>query len=68
MEYEDLTNAQQEDLFARVQKGVILTPAEKMKATTGVWQEFALEIERSFPDILERKNRPIPSLLHLLDR
>jgi hypothetical protein len=40
-EYADLSQEQEEDLFARVQMGVQLTLAEKMRASTGPWQELA---------------------------
>ena len=51
-EYADLTKNQEEDLFARVQRGVCLTPAEKFRATTGEWQAFADEIEAEFKDVI----------------
>ncbi|KAF1851931.1 uncharacterized protein K460DRAFT_351795 [Cucurbitaria berberidis CBS 394.84] len=40
-EFTDLSSEQEEDLFARVQMGVQLTLAEKMRASTGPWQELA---------------------------
>ncbi|KAF2257309.1 hypothetical protein BU26DRAFT_41383 [Trematosphaeria pertusa] len=40
-EYADLSEVQEEDLFARVQMGMQLTLPEKMRASTGPWQELA---------------------------
>ena len=59
-EYTDLTQEQEEDLFARVQMGVQLTLAEKMRASSGPWQEFAKLFEEDFKsllDILKDKTR-----------
>ncbi|KAF2655287.1 hypothetical protein K491DRAFT_432601 [Lophiostoma macrostomum CBS 122681] len=39
-EFANLSTEQEEDLFARVQMGVQLNLAEKMRAATGVWQEL----------------------------
>ncbi|KAF1962729.1 hypothetical protein CC80DRAFT_96646 [Byssothecium circinans] len=50
-EYTDLTAEQEEDLFARVQMGVQLTAAEKMRASTGPWQELAKCYVEDFPVI-----------------
>ncbi|OCK78145.1 hypothetical protein K432DRAFT_332601 [Lepidopterella palustris CBS 459.81] len=47
-EFNDLSPAQEEDLFARVQLGVSLNLAEKMRATSGPWQEFAKMFEEDF--------------------
>ncbi|KAI9838943.1 MAG: hypothetical protein M1819_004151 [Sarea resinae] len=57
-EYEKLTHEQEEDLFARVQKGMALNTAEMMRATTGPWQSFARIYELDFPSVMgliERK-------------
>ena len=48
-EYTDLTRAQEEELFARVQMGMSLTLAEKMQAQTGPWQELARIYVQDFP-------------------
>ncbi|KAF2116519.1 hypothetical protein BDV96DRAFT_572295 [Lophiotrema nucula] len=50
-EYSDLTRAQEEELFARVQMGMSLTLAEKMHAQTGPWQELARMYVQDFPTI-----------------
>ena len=42
----------QEDLFARVQKGLPLTAAEKLHASSGVWQNFAKECEQKYVNVL----------------
>ncbi|KAI9786415.1 MAG: hypothetical protein M1839_006875 [Geoglossum umbratile] len=52
VEYNDLSAKQQEDLFGRVQKGMVLTEAEKLKAQKGPWQDLALDIEQDFKEII----------------
>jgi hypothetical protein len=49
-EFKDLSQ-EQEDLFARVQLGVKLTAAEKMRASSGPWQELARLFVEDFPTI-----------------
>lgn len=53
IEYWELTAAQEEDLFARVQKGIPLTAAEKMRAMSGPWQELAKAFVNDFPRVFE---------------
>ncbi|KAF2830198.1 hypothetical protein CC86DRAFT_453654 [Ophiobolus disseminans] len=48
-EFKDLSQEQEEDLFARVQMGVQLSLAEKMRASTGPWQELARLFVEDFP-------------------
>jgi hypothetical protein len=50
-EFVDLSPRQEEDLFARVQMGVQLSVAEKMRASTGPWQELARLYVDDFPII-----------------
>jgi hypothetical protein len=50
-EFVDLSPKQEEDLFARVQMGVQLSVAEKMRASTGPWQELARLFVDDFPVI-----------------
>ncbi|KAH6050755.1 hypothetical protein HBI54_046160 [Parastagonospora nodorum] len=50
-EFKELLPDQEEDLFARVQMGVQLSLAEKMRASTGPWQELARLFVDDFPDI-----------------
>ncbi|CAN9263461.1 unnamed protein product [Alternaria alternata] len=50
-QFTDLTQEQEEDLFARVQMGVQLTVAEKMRAKQGPWQELAKLFVDDFPAI-----------------
>jgi hypothetical protein len=50
-QFTELSPAQEEDLFARVQMGVQLSAAEKMRATTGPWQELAKLFVDDFPVI-----------------
>ncbi|KAF2202134.1 hypothetical protein GQ43DRAFT_480149 [Delitschia confertaspora ATCC 74209] len=50
-DYKELEPDQEEDLFARVQMGVQLTLAEKMRASRGPWQEFAKTFEQDFSHV-----------------
>ncbi|CAO2650998.1 Nn.00g092950.m01.CDS01 [Neocucurbitaria sp. VM-36] len=50
-EFTDLSPDQEEDLFARVQMGVQLSLAEKMRASTGPWQELARLFVDDFPTV-----------------
>jgi hypothetical protein len=50
-QFTELTPEQEEDLFARVQMGVQLTVAEKMRAKQGPWQELAKLFVEDFPAI-----------------
>ncbi|PSN63547.1 hypothetical protein BS50DRAFT_623296 [Corynespora cassiicola Philippines] len=50
-EFKDLSPAQEEDLFARVQMGVSLSVAERLWATSGPWQELAKLFLADFPSI-----------------
>lgn len=51
-EYSDLERKQEEDLFSRVQLGVPLTPAEKLRASSGAWQAFAIDIEKQYAKLM----------------
>lgn len=53
-EFMNLTDAQERDLFQRVQKGIQLTKAEQFRATRGDWQTFAEMYERDFPKVVNR--------------
>lgn len=50
-EFKDLTQEQEEDLFARVQLGVQLSLAEKMRASSGPWQELGRLFVEDFPTV-----------------
>lgn len=52
-EFFDLSAEQEEDLFARVQMGMQLTPAERLRASTGPWQQLAKLFVDDFPTIYE---------------
>lgn len=47
-----LSRAQQEDLFRRVQLGLPLSLAERLRAQTGPWQGLAKQFEKNFEEIL----------------
>ncbi|CUS09422.1 unnamed protein product [Tuber aestivum] len=53
VEYDSLGPEQEEDLFSRVQLGVPLTPAEKLRASTGEWQTLASEIEKDYANLMK---------------
>lgn len=50
-EFKDLSQEQEEDLFARVQMGVQLSVAEKMRASSGPFQELAKLFVDDFPTV-----------------
>ncbi|KAF1941986.1 hypothetical protein EJ02DRAFT_454652 [Clathrospora elynae] len=50
-QFTELSLQQEEDLFARVQMGLQLSAAEKMRASTGPWQELAKLFVVDFPDV-----------------
>ncbi|PWW78426.1 hypothetical protein C7212DRAFT_293441 [Tuber magnatum] len=52
VEYDSLGPEQEEDLFSRVQLGVPLTPAEKLRASTGEWQAFASDVENNYAKLM----------------
>jgi len=56
VEYDSLGPEQEEDLFSRVQLGVPLTPAEKLKASTGEWQTFASDVESTYANLMNSRN------------
>ncbi|OCK86843.1 uncharacterized protein K441DRAFT_452717, partial [Cenococcum geophilum 1.58] len=51
-EFKNLSPKQEEDLFGKVQMGVSLTPAEKMRATSGPWQDFTRLFENDFSSVV----------------
>ncbi|KAH7116956.1 hypothetical protein B0J11DRAFT_537976 [Dendryphion nanum] len=48
-EYQNISTEQEEDLFARVQMGMQLSAAEKMRAQSGPWQELARLFVDDYP-------------------
>ncbi|KAF8428363.1 hypothetical protein EV426DRAFT_587589 [Tirmania nivea] len=54
VEYNELKLEQEEELFARVQMGMELRPAEKLKARSGEWQKFTIEVENQYPDLMAK--------------
>ena len=55
VEYVDLTQTQEIELFQRVQLGKPLTKAETFKASQGPWQDFASQFEKDYADVINRK-------------
>ena len=52
MEYKELSQSKEIELFQRVQEGKPLTAAESLKATVGPWQEFARLFEQDYADVM----------------
>ena len=63
-DFDDLSQDQEEDLFARVQMGVQLSPAEKMRATNGPWQDFVRLFERDFQCVVSCELPALHDPLH----
>ncbi|KAF1991665.1 hypothetical protein K402DRAFT_416941 [Aulographum hederae CBS 113979] len=57
IEIMDLDPVQEEDLFARVQKGVQLSKEEQMWATTGPWQELAKDFIDRYKTVISLSDR-----------
>ena len=56
VEYMDLTQTQEIELFQRVQLGKPLTKAETFKASQGAWQDLAREFEIDYAEVVNRKH------------
>ncbi|KAA1476439.1 hypothetical protein DENSPDRAFT_843400 [Dentipellis sp. KUC8613] len=80
VEYDDLTDDQEREIFQRVQLGVALTPAERMAAITGPWPSFIRDIqnqvlgEEGFGDVSEfgktrgRDFQAVVSVVFVIDK
>ena len=55
-EITDLSPSQEEDLFSRVQLGLPLAPAEKMRAKRRPWNDLARLFEQDFEEVLALTN------------
>ena len=55
VEYVDLTQTQEIELFQRVQLGKPLTKAETFKATQGPWQDLGRKFEEDYAEVADRK-------------
>jgi hypothetical protein len=54
-EYSDLPEAVEENMFQLVQRGMPLTPAEKMRALSTTWAVFAKQYEEDYAEIVNCK-------------
>lgn len=54
-EYDELTVETEETMFQLVQRGIALTPAEKMRAMSTEWATFAKQYEEDYPMIVNCK-------------
>ncbi len=57
VEFDDLSEETERDMFSRVQMGVTLSSAEKLGAHLGAWPDFIRQMVKRFID-------PTPSLIH----
>ena len=55
VEYVDLTQTQEIELFQRVQLGKPLTKAETFKASQGPWQDLGRQFEVDYADVVNCK-------------
>jgi hypothetical protein len=55
-EYESLTEAMEQNMFQLVQRGVPLTPAERLRALSTEWAHFAKQYEVDYQRIINRKS------------
>ena len=57
VEYMDLTQTQEIELFQRVQLGKPLTKAETFKASQGAWQDLARAFEVDYAEVVNSKHQ-----------
>ncbi|PBP28406.1 hypothetical protein BUE80_DR000793 [Diplocarpon rosae] len=57
-EYEHLTADTEETMFQLVQRGIALTPAERMRAMSTEWAMFTRQFEDDYALIVNRKSHP----------
>ena len=57
VEYKDLSQQQEIELFQRVQLGKPLTKAETFRASQGVWQDLAKTFETDYAEVIGRKRQ-----------
>ena len=60
----NLNHSEEEELFSRVQKGMQLSSAEKLRASRGEWQALATRFQNDFPGYCARK---LPSCNEVID-
>ena len=58
--YKELDKDVEEQMFQLVQRGVPLSPAEKMRAMSTAWADFAKQYEKDYSVVVNGKR-----LLHL---
>jgi hypothetical protein len=65
-EYEDLSDETEETMFQLVQRGVALTPAEKMRAMSTEWALFTKQYEDDYEMVVNCKFSLPDTFLHVL--
>ena len=56
VEFKDLSQQQEIELFQRVQLGKPLTKAETFRASQGPWQDLARAFEADYAEVVNRKS------------
>lgn len=64
-EYDELTLETEETMFQLVQRGIALTPAEKMRAMSTEWATFTKQYEDDYTLIVNCKLNPQDIVNHL---
>lgn len=54
-EYNELSQSTEEEMFQLVQRGIALTPAEKMRAMSTEWAKFARQYEEDYSMVMGRQ-------------
>jgi hypothetical protein len=60
-EYSDLPESVEENMFQLVQRGMPLTPAEKMRALSTKWAVFGKQYEEDYAMVVNCKHKDIQS-------
>ncbi len=60
-EYNDLPESVEENMFQLVQRGMPLTPAEKLRALSTTWAVFAKQYEQDYAKVVNCKCKGIQS-------
>ena len=67
-EYDELNVETEETMFQLVQRGIALTPAEKMRAMSTEWATFTKQYEDDYPMIVNCKYCVPHSRFHILQQ
>ncbi len=56
-EYDQLPVSVEENMFQLVQRGIPLTPAERLRAISTEWAKFAKQYEEDYALVVDRKHQ-----------